>query len=137
MSGRFKSIDHNHLLTTGEIGYDNHVENYSDPDFYYNGSYFLFNGSKGTSYIENTSLDNIDYASFHLYPDSWRFEPLAGNTWINDHIDISDIYQKAALLGEFGVINEKVKNYKIYFETIRSTPSRSAIIWNYILYFKK
>jgi hypothetical protein len=108
------------------------MEDYSDPDFYYNSSYFLFNGSKGTSYVENSAINNIDYASFHLYPDSWNFEPLAGNTWINDHIDISGTYQKAALLGEFGVVKEKVKNYRIYFTTLKSTPSRSAIIWNYI-----
>ena len=132
MSGYFKSIDKNHLLTTGEIGYDTYVKDYSDPVFYYSGSYFLFNGSKGTSFVDNTSLKDIDYSSFHLYPEAWGFEPLGGNTWINDHISISDIFNKPALLGEFGVVGEKVKNYKIYFETIRNTPSKSAIIWDYV-----
>jgi mannan endo-1,4-beta-mannosidase len=132
MAEYFKSVDHDHILTTGEVGYDNHIENYSDPDLFYNSSYYLFNGYKGTSYLENTSVKNIDYGSFHLYPDGWGFTPLAGNTWINDHTNLSSADNKASLLGEFGVVNNMVKNYKIYFETIRNTPSRSAIIWDYV-----
>ncbi|MCZ6702900.1 MAG: T9SS type A sorting domain-containing protein [Ignavibacteria bacterium] len=132
MADYFKSIDGNHLLTTGEIGYDIHRDYYSDWDFFYNSSQFLFNGQKGTSFVENTSLEKIDYSSFHLYPDAWGFEPLAGNTWINDHIDITNNFNKPALLGEFGLVNEKLKNYKIYFETIRNTLTKSTIIWNYL-----
>ncbi|HSD63642.1 MAG TPA: T9SS type A sorting domain-containing protein [Ignavibacteriaceae bacterium] len=132
MSCYFKSIDSNHLLTTGEIGYDFHKEEYSDVDMFYNSSYFLFNGYKGTSFVENTSINDIDYSSFHMYPDAWNFEYLAGNTWINDHNNISNGYIKPALLGEFGVINEKVKNYKIYLQTVRDSPSKSAIIWDYV-----
>lgn len=132
MSRYFKSIDYNHLLATGEIGYDNNTENYSNMDYFYNSSYFLFNGFQGTSFSENTSIDNIDYSSFHLYPDAWDFEYLAGNTWINDHTDISNHYEKPALLGEFGVVNDKVNNYKIYLQTIRDCPSKSAIIWDYV-----
>jgi hypothetical protein len=132
MAEYFKSIDHNHLLTTGEIGYDIHKEYYSDVDLFYNSSYFLFDGYKGTSFVENTSIDNIDYSSFHLYPDNWGFEPLAGNTWINDHVQITSRFNKPALPGEFGVIDEKVKNYNIYFQTIRNTPSKSAVIWDYV-----
>ncbi len=132
MASYFKSIDTSHLLSTGETGYDNRKENYSDADLFYNSSYFLFNGSKGTSFLENTSIENIDYSSFHLYPDSWQFESLAGNTWINDHTVISGGYHKPALLGEFGVINEKAGSYKNYFQTIRGTPSKSAIIWDYV-----
>ncbi len=132
MADYFKSIDSNHLLATGEIGYDIHRDYYSDWDFFYNSSQFLFNGFKGTSFVGNTSLKKIDYSSFHLYPDSWGFEPLAGNTWINDHVDITDNFNKPALLGEFGLVNEKLKNYKIYFETIRNTPTKSTIIWDYL-----
>jgi mannan endo-1,4-beta-mannosidase len=132
MSACFKSIDNNHMLTTGEIGYDSHKENYSDADLFYNSSYFLFNGYKGTSFTDNTALENIDYSSYHLYPDPWGFEPLAGNTWINDHVNISGKFNKPALLGEFGVINRKLENYKVYFQTIRNTPSRSAVIWQYV-----
>lgn len=132
MVGFIKSLDTHHLLTTGEIGYDTYKYEYSDWDFFYNSFQFLFNGFKGTSFIENSSTIGIDYTSFHLYPDAWGFGSLAGNTWINDHVAISNKFNKPALLGEFGLRNEKLKYYKIYLETIRATPSRSAIIWNYV-----
>ncbi len=132
MADYFKLIDHNHLVTTGETGYDNHKEDYSDSELFYNNIRFLFNGYKGSSFAENSSISNIDYSSFHLYPENWGCEPLAGNTWINDHTRLSDSFGKPSLLGEFGVINERMTNYKIYLETIRDTPSRSALIWQYV-----
>lgn len=132
MADYFKSINSNHLLTTGEIGYDTYTNYYSDWDLFYNSSQFLFNGYKGTSFIENTAIENIDYSSFHLYPDAWGFKPLAGNTWINDHVDITNIFNKPSLLGEFGVVNEKYFNYKKYLETIKNVSSKSTIVWNYM-----
>ncbi|HEX2984397.1 MAG TPA: cellulase family glycosylhydrolase, partial [Ignavibacteriales bacterium] len=107
MSAYFKQIDANHLLTTGEIGYDERTEYYHNPDLFYNSGYFLLNGYKGTSYYENSSLKNIDYASYHLYPDGWRMNPAAGAMWIEDHQRIAESFGKAALLGEFGLKNNR------------------------------
>ncbi len=132
MADYFKSIDHNHLLTTGETGFDIHQEEYSDPELFYNNIRFLFDGYKGSSFVENSSIGNIDYSSFHLYPENWGCEPLAGNTWINDHIRISGSFNKPSLLGEFGVIENRVTNYQIYLKSLQNTPSRSAIIWQYV-----
>ncbi len=132
MADYFKSIDHNHLLTTGETGYDIHKEYYSDPELFYNNTRFLFNGYKGSSFAENSSLENIDYSSFHLYPERWECEPLAGNTWIYDHIRLSHSFNNTSLLGEFGVLNQRTTNYQTYLETIKNTPSRSAVVWQYV-----
>lgn len=131
MSRHFRSIDKNHLLTTGEIGYDSNPNLYSDIDLFYNGSKFLFNGYKGTSYYMN-SLLNIDYTSFHLYPEAWGLDPIAGKTWIEDHIKIAEELNKPAIMGEFGVRNDKLKYYEIYLEKIRQTSSKSCIVWNYL-----
>ncbi len=132
MADYFKSIDHNHILTTGETGYDIHKEYYSKPELFYNNVHFLFNGYKGSSFAENSSLRNIDYSSFHLYPERWGCEPLAGNTWVEDHTRLSDSFNKPSLLSEFGVIKERTTNYQTYLKTIKNTPSRSAVIWQYV-----
>ncbi|MBN2572889.1 MAG: T9SS type A sorting domain-containing protein, partial [Ignavibacteriales bacterium] len=131
MSRYFRSIDKYHLLTTGEIGYDSNPNMYSDVDLFYNSTKFLFNGYKGTSYYMN-SLLNVDYASFHLYPEAWGLDPIAGITWIEDHIKIADELNKPALMGEFGIRKEKLKYYDIYLEKIRQTSSKSCIVWNYL-----
>ena len=132
MSAYFKSIDSNHLLSTGEIGYDVSGDHYSNIDLFYNSSYFLFNGYKGTSYYFNSALKNIDYTSFHLYAEAWQMNNIAGNTWINDHANISASFGKTALLGEFGTQNEKVKFYKEYLEMIKNSGSDAAIVWQYV-----
>ncbi len=132
MSAYFKSIDSNHLLTTGEIGYDISSNHYSNVDLFYNSSYFLFNGYKGTSFYNNTELKNIDYASFHLYAEAWKMNNIAGNTWINDHVNIASSFSKPALLGEFGTRYEKVKFYKEYLDMIKNSGSDAAIVWQYV-----
>jgi len=132
MSAYFRSIDSNHLLTTGEIGYDVSADHYSNVDLFYNSSYFLFNGHKGTSYFHNTALKNIDYASFHLYGESWKLNNIAGNTWINDHVNIALSFDKPALQGEFGTRNEKEKFYQEYLNMIKNSGADAAIVWQYV-----
>jgi hypothetical protein len=132
MSRYFKSIDSVHLLSTGEEGYDSDRHIYSDVDFFYNSSYFLFNGYKGTSFYANTLLEKIDYASFHLYPRGWQLNNIAGNTWIKDHTRIADLSNKPSLPGEFGTREEKERYYRNYLEVIRETSSRSALFWHYV-----
>lgn len=132
MSRYFKNIDTNHLLTTGEIGYDSGTERYSDITMFYNSSGFLFNGYYGTSYFNNSSLPGIDYTTFHLYPEAWQLDAIAGNTWIKDHIMIADDLGKPALLGEFGTRENKEKFYRDYFQMLNMNDCKAAIVWNYI-----
>ena len=82
MAAFFKSVDRNHLLTTGEVGEDDNRNLYSDINLFYNSSDFLFNGYKGTSYSRNLTIPEIDYGSFHLYTEGWGIHPAAGRNWI-------------------------------------------------------
>ena len=132
MAGFFKSIDHNHLLATGEEGYDVPGYSYSNADLFYNSSYFLFNGSKGTSYVENSSLPDIDYTTFHLYSGQWNISYPAGETWIRDHIKISQTLNKPALLGEFGSTENKASVYNNWLDVIENSDTRSAVVWQYL-----
>ncbi len=128
----FKSIDTNHLLTTGEIGFDVDLARYSNLDFFYNGSEFLFNGSKGTSFAVNSALPKIDYASIHSYPEAWNMNAKAGTTWIKDHKVICEELNKPLLLGEFGVKANKIPVYEDWLREIKNTKSKSAIVWHYV-----
>ena len=132
LSSFIRSIDQNHLITTGEIGYDIYPHLYSDVDLMYNGSHFLVNGSKGTSFYENSLLRNIDYTSFHSYPNGWGLSAKAGKTWIKDHYKIAELFNKPSLLGEFGIKENKLSVYKDWLEDIKRSPSQSAIVWQYL-----
>ena len=128
----FKSIDTNHLLTTGEIGFDADASRYSNLDFFYNGSDFLFNGSKGTSFVVNSALPKIDYTSVHSYPEAWNMNAKAGITWIKDHTEISEELNKPILLSEFGVKQNKISIYEDWLQEVKNTKSKAAVVWHYV-----
>lgn len=132
ISSYIKTIDLNHIITTGETGYDLFEHRYSDIRMFYNGRDFLFNGYKGCSYFNNVQLNNIDFATFHLYPDGWGISPMAGNTWIKDHLDIASSIKKPALLGEFGVKQGKEKTYAEWLNSLSASGSGSALVWHYL-----
>lgn len=132
VSEHFKNIDTNHLLTTGEIGYDVEPSRYSNLDFFYNGSNFLFDGSKGTSFSVNSALSKIDYTSIHMYPESWGMNAKAGTTWIKDHVEISDQLGKLIFLGEFGVKQNKIAIYEDWLSEVKKIKSKSAMVWHYV-----
>jgi mannan endo-1,4-beta-mannosidase len=132
LSTFIRSIDQNHLITTGENGYDIYPSLYSDIDLMYNSSYFLVNGYKGTSFYENSQLEDIDYVSFHSYPNGWGLSAKAGKTWIKDHYKIVDEFNKPALLGEFGIVENKLSVYTDWIEEIKRSSTQSAIVWQYL-----
>jgi len=132
MSSFIRSIDQNHLIATGENGYDIYPNLYSDIELMYNGSYFLVNGYKGSSFYENSLLRNIDYTSFHSYPEGWGLTAKAGKTWIKDHYKIAEVFNKPALLGEFGIKENKLSVYTDWLEDIKNSSTKSALVWQYL-----
>jgi mannan endo-1,4-beta-mannosidase len=132
ISSFIRSIDQNHLVTTGENGYDIYPDLYSEVDLMYNGSHFLVNGYKGTSFYENSLLGNIDYTSFHSYPNGWGLSAKAGKTWIKDHYKITESFNKPALLGEFGIVENKLSVYTNWIKDIKRSSTQSAIVWQYL-----
>jgi hypothetical protein len=88
----------------------------------------MYDGSQGLCYGKNTRIEEIDFGSFHIWPESWRFKNGAQSeaSWIRDHILIAkagrqtpgpetlwngewvswgptlDTLAKPAVLGEFG-----------------------------------
>lgn len=132
ISTYIRKIDSNHLIATGEAGYDMMDHLYADADFFYNSSYFLFDGCKGTSYYLNSDLMNVDITSYHLYPDGWQISASSGSTWINDHEVIASKLNKPSLLGEFGIRNNKPEVYRQWLSSIEKTRNKSALAWQYL-----
>ncbi len=132
MAAYFKEIDKTHLLTTGEIGYDISDRGYYEPDLFYNSANFLLDGSKGTSYRENTSIPDIDYATFHLYPEIWFHTTDAGISWITNHYEIAERKGKPALLAEAGLFKGSRSYFEKYLEEYSGEWAPSMIIWHYV-----
>jgi mannan endo-1,4-beta-mannosidase len=74
MSTYIKSLDPNHLVTWGGEGGFNIK---SDDGFY--------SGADGGDFDHELSLTNIDFGTFHSYPDWWSKTVEWTNQWIRDH----------------------------------------------------
>ncbi|MEO8168420.1 MAG: cellulase family glycosylhydrolase, partial [bacterium] len=127
MSSFIKSIDGNHLIGTGEEGFDTSVRWYSRNS--YNNQDWLFDGTAGVSFSLNSSAGNIDFSSCHLYPEAWNISDNAGNTWIREHTAAARSMRKPLLLGEFGVRQQKRPVYESWATTTLLDGTAGLIVW--------
>ncbi len=131
MSSYVKSVDENHLVATGEEGFDVSTSGYASIG-QYDGQTWMFDGTAGTSFTRNIALPSIDFASPHLYPDSWNISASAGSTWIADHIRLAAAAGKPLALGEFGSTLSKLTVYNSWLSTILTRHGNGAIVWQVV-----
>ncbi|KAK7694836.1 hypothetical protein QCA50_002024 [Cerrena zonata] len=108
-----KSLDPHHLITTGGEG---HFFWKNPVKYWFNGtlvSDYNFNGQAGEDFDKDLLLPNIDFGTYHLYPQSWysNLDTPGSNFsveqwglgWIDDHAISAKKANKPVILEEFGV----------------------------------
>lgn len=92
MSAHVESLDSTHMIAVGDEG-------------------FLAGGRNSWAYEAPYGVDseafarlpNIDFGTYHLYPDHWGVAHRFGNDWIEDHIKVSRRVGKPFVLEEYGI----------------------------------
>jgi hypothetical protein len=111
-------------------------------------------GSRGTGFLLNTALENIDFGGAHLWPFPWRLSPIpSGNHWIRDHTILArdlptvfeqirgtipsekqsifpgpgDVRNKPVIIGEFGDSDRSV--YESWLDTVYNEGTAGALLW--------
>ncbi len=128
LAAYFKSIDSNHMVATGEEGYDTTAAGYSGLAAY-NGQAWLFDGNKGSSFQANTADPHIDFGSIHLYPEYWNLSVAQGSTWIADHARIARALGKPLVLGEFGASQNTAASFDGWMTTWEAEQVGGALAW--------
>ena len=107
MANYVKSIDPNHLLTTGS------------------------EGAIASDVYETHRSAAIDFVSFHLYPDSWGFDQERSNQYIRDHARIARSLNKPAFMGEFGFRDKSRRRgvYQQWYEILKQEKVEGAAFW--------
>ncbi|TBU48177.1 glycoside hydrolase [Dichomitus squalens] len=108
-----RSLDANHLITTGGEGqffWEHPLQYWSNHTLV---SDYNYNGQAGEDFDHDTLLSNIDFGSYHMYPQSWYPEldhpgsnftiESWGLEWIDQHIHAANKANKPLILEEFGV----------------------------------
>jgi len=136
-----KSIDSNHLVGTGEEGFDDGTPSeYTVED--YSNTYVL-RAQLGTSYIQNTAIPEIDFGSAHWYPNEWGFGQnvtddmlTAQRAWLVDHQRIADNHDKPFIIGEFGFpawANDNVHAmYDDLYEQVEDLKVDGNLLWQLV-----
>jgi len=127
MSAYIKSLDPNHLVGTGEEGFDVSPAGYSTSS--YNNQHWLFNGTAGVAFKAHCVMPSIDFGSCHLYPEAWNLSKNAGGVWIRDHAALARAVGKPMILGEFGVREHQAASYESWLTTALYDGAAGALVW--------
>jgi|GEM_PF-845155 len=136
-----KSIDPNHLVSTGEEGFDE-----GTPTQYSIGEYsntYVLRANEGTSYIANTSIPEIDFGSAHWYPGEFGFGHTvnsnllnAQKAWLTDHKNIAGSVGKPFYIGEFGLAgwgNQAVHDmYNALYQHAENIQLDGSLLWQLV-----
>jgi len=92
MAAYVKSIDSNHLLSTGAEGF-----------YFGRAGDWKYNGWMGCDFVVNHNVPEIDFATVHAWPQNWSITNTQALTWIDEHIiDAHATLGKPLLIEEFG-----------------------------------
>jgi len=115
MAAYIKSIDTNHLVSTGGEGW-------------YSGDY------QGCDYIRNNQSPYIDVSSFHLFPNDNSLDEYKAKTWIERRInDSKNAIGKPVYAGEFGwkVDRDASRSKEILLHDFASNAENWYAQWGY------
>ncbi|HEX6983551.1 MAG TPA: SusE domain-containing protein [Balneolaceae bacterium] len=138
MAQYIKSIDPNHMVTTGEEGFGSAITaDYSVGQY---ANTYPLRAELGTSYTLNTSIPEIDYGGAHWYPSNWGYAGrstseliAAQRAWITDLSNIAEKVGKPFVLGEYGYVgwgdNTQLQVYKDMWETAEKIELDGSLIW--------
>ncbi|AWB26665.1 cellulase family glycosylhydrolase [Halococcoides cellulosivorans] len=130
MSAHIKSIDSNHLVSTGSEGFYTGGEH---------GSSYPYRANEGVDYVAQHQVDTIDCCSYHMYPIAWNLGADNGSDWIaQHHVDAQETIGKPAYAGEFGLstsdvsMSERNSYYQDWYDTLDTEDAAGAMVWQVV-----
>jgi len=108
MSAYIKSIDTQHMVTTGSEGYYGPTGPAHNP--------LGWMDDTGVDYVRNHQTPTVDFCCVHVYPDHWSIDYVQSMTWVSDHIaDTDALLGKPLVLEEFGM-QQPLATRDLYFQ---------------------
>lgn len=92
MSAFIKSLDPNHMVAVGDEGFLNAA-----------GEHWTYRANDGVDHEALTALPDIDFGTFHLYPDHWDTSFEWSIQYIADHARVARRLGKPSVLEEYGL----------------------------------
>jgi mannan endo-1,4-beta-mannosidase len=123
VSAYVKSVDSNHLVSVGDIGY------FCIPS---SPNYFE-NCSTGVDTLAFAETANVDVFGFHLYPEALGQTVAWADTFVDEHFaDAVNIVGKPAYMGEFGLLDRNTRNtvYQDWTDRTLNDGGSGGLFWD-------
>ncbi|KAH8879648.1 family 5 putative glycoside hydrolase [Thozetella sp. PMI_491] len=122
-----KSLDPNHMVSTGEEGFFDASDGVND-------GFSVYSGMAGSSFSHNIRIPDIDYGVFHLYPSWWSYPYEWGNTWIKEHDEIGKAVGKPVILEEYGtpLRHNHSETIRPWLKTILESGLAADQLWQFL-----
>jgi len=130
-SSYLKSLDRNHLVAVGDEGF-----------LAGDSEHWTYHADNGVDHPALTALPDIDYGTFHLYPDTWGTGFGWSEHWIDDHLRVARELGKPTVLEEYGSkvtrdelgrisegLASRLKNYAAWNERMLSHGGNATMFW--------
>ncbi len=131
MSSYLKSIDPHHLVAVGDEGF---LEGPSQ--------HWTYHANNGVDHRALIALPDIDYGTFHMYPDLWGAGASWPEHWIDDHVRVARELGKPTVLEEYGSrvardtlgrvthgLEARLANYASWNDRILYRGGNAAMFW--------
>jgi mannan endo-1,4-beta-mannosidase len=131
MSTFIKSLDPNHLVSVGDEGFLNG-----------GGQHWTYKAHDGVDHAALLDLPEVDFGTFHMYPEDWRVGPEWADGWIRDHLEVARRATKPTLLEEYGVkvkrdaagaivegLRERESSYRRWNELVLKGGGAGSLFW--------
>jgi mannan endo-1,4-beta-mannosidase len=131
MSSYLKSIDQNHMVAVGDEGF---LEGKAE--------HWTYHADNGVDHRALTALPDIDYGTFHMYPETWGTGFGWDDRWIDDHLSVARELGKPTVLEEYGLsvtrdslgrvasgLPERLASYSAWNERMLSQGGNAAMFW--------
>jgi mannan endo-1,4-beta-mannosidase len=131
MSSYLKSIDPQHLVAVGDEGFMSGAS-----------QHWTYHANNGVDHRALSALPNVDYATFHMYPDTWGTGFTWSEHWIDDHVRVARELGKPSVLEEYGLkvtrdelgrvdqgLDARLARYASWNERILGRGGNAAMFW--------
>ncbi len=133
MSAYIKKLAPMQLCSVGDEGGFNRA---GAAGFMNEGSH-MYIGTEGTDFDALLKLKNIDYGTYHMYPEGWGIVNEAVEGWgvqyIKDHIAAGRTIGKPVVLEEYGTVGTGMQNrlavYDTWNKTVFDNGGAGTMVW--------
>lgn len=147
-----KSIDSNHLVSTGEEGLDHYSLGHEGPEGFVHPNYssnaysntWVIRADVGTSFVLNSVIPESDFLTAHWYPRETGFHEVnfnqvirAQHAWLSDHQNIANDAGKPLVIAEYGFSSSNDTPdqalYEDLWEQAEQLRLNGTLMWQFVV----